>query len=657
MQFRSKNSLLIIAVFSVASFAIFLALPGPRLAAAPDCSPWPSNGRWRLGTQNGVSWLLTPCSDRFFSIGINGIDERLLVPPRRNGAGQWSAAHVDGKSWVRGTAARMTAWGFNTVGGFSARDLPLPSVPQLSLGWKSDFLWSDPFAPSAEQRMGIAARRLVASHQRYRIGYFSDNEVGWWNGALFVYYIQKPGTQYTKRKLVALLRDYYGEDWKRFTDDFVVPQAISSFQDLLHSSGQRIRLRPGGSGINVVRRWTSVVAGRYYELVHRALRQADPQAIIFGDRLPIYYDPDAVRAMVPYVDAVATNYNVDSPDGWIAHYYFDGLRRLTGNKPVLVSEWFFCAQQNRSGNTNNGHLLTVETQSERAKGAASAAQYFASNPNIVGIHWFQYYDEPKGGRRDGEDYDMGLVDTSDHPYEGLVAALGDANRRLAEIHQAATLRSVANPGAEVDIPQAYVDVRQRTLAQWPKDQALIRGLVAPRPEVPFGDCFLAWSPKGLHFAMIGMDYYDPHLLAYGNVFPLQEAFRIDLGVDAGGSPRRFAFFVIPPRRFPQKNAPPFRIQVCRMDHGTCAAVPSAIATYLGGNQPRIIAQVTLPWEAIGSPGPPSDRQLRVQLAATTFHRSRWMSLTGAPPDKALEDSANWRPARLKGRPEMLTGAN
>ena len=60
-----------------------------------------------------------------------------------------------------------------------------------------------------------------------------------------------------------------------------------------------------------------------------------------------------------------SNYNVDSADGWIADYFFDGLRKLSGGKPVLISEWFFAARENRTGNRNNGHLMTVATQ-ERA---------------------------------------------------------------------------------------------------------------------------------------------------------------------------------------------------------------------------------------------------------------------------------------------------
>ena len=149
--------------------------------------------------------------------------------------------------------------------------------------------------------------------------------------------------------------------------------------------------------------------------------------------------------MAPFVDAVATNYNVDSPDGWIAHYYFDGLRQLTGNKPVLVTEWYFAAAQNRTGNLNNGNLMIVQTQAERASGAASAARHFALEPGIVGIHWFQYCDEPKGGRpKDHEDYDFGLLDIDGRPYEELVTALTAANRSLVNLHQSASARSAGD---------------------------------------------------------------------------------------------------------------------------------------------------------------------------------------------------------------------
>ena len=41
------------------------------------------------------------------------------------------------------------------------------------------------------------------------------------------------------------------------------------------------RMKPGGSGIRVVREWTGVVAEHYYTLAERAIRAADPDALYF----------------------------------------------------------------------------------------------------------------------------------------------------------------------------------------------------------------------------------------------------------------------------------------------------------------------------------------------------------------------------------------
>jgi hypothetical protein len=632
---------------AIAAAVLLSVAPGVGEAA---CIPRPgSPGRWTLQSHDGISWLVTPCGEQFFSIGVNN----LIDSSSSRQTSEPPSPAPD--KWALGTAARLRAWGFNTAGAFSPPNLPLPSLPDLDLGWRARFHWADPFDPSVEELMMTQAREAVAPYKAngYRIGYFSDNEVGWWSGALFNYYIKRSGTNHTKQALIDLIRRHYGDDWHRFTADFAVSGGISSFPELLQSSAAHAHLRPGGNGISVLREWTAVIARHYYELVNRAIRKADPEALIFGDRLPSDYNQDAVRAMAPYVDAIATNYNVDSPDGWIANYYFDGLRQLTGNKPVLVSEWYFAASQNRSGNLNNGHLMTVQTQAERARGAASAMRHFALKPGIVGIHWFQYYDEPKGGRAvDHEDYDFGLLDTDGRPYEDLVSALTAANRSLAGLHQSASTRTPVKRPVRIQIPEAEIDAGPIRLAQWPKDQALVKGLSAPSPDVVFGDLFLAWSPQGLHFATISMDHYDSHLLAYDGEFPRSEAFRVDFGVDAGAGARRFAFFVIPPKESSTKGGQRMRIEVCRMSHGNCDAV---ILTMRG--QPPYKWALTLPWQAFGVSGPPADGRLRVQLAATAFYRSHWMSLGGTPPAKAMEDLTTWRPATLTGRPAASPAAN
>src|SRR6185436_13681114 len=102
-------------------------------------------------------------------------------------------------------------------------------------------------------------------------------------------------------------------------------------------------------------------------------------------------------------------------------------------------------------------------------------------PSVVGVHWFQYYDHPRGGRADGEDYNFGLVDVADRPYGDLVAAFARVNPRLASLHGERGRRTTTPPA----IPRARVDVADHSLAEWPKDAALVGGMVAPAPDVPF----------------------------------------------------------------------------------------------------------------------------------------------------------------------------
>jgi hypothetical protein len=78
-------------------------------------------------------------------------------------------------------------------------------------------------------------------------------------------------------------------------------------------------------------------------------------------------------------------------------------------------------------------------------------------------------------------------------------------------------------------------------------------------------------------------------------------------------------------------------------------VPAAVATNFGGDIPRLVAEVFLPWSALGVPGPPPDSQLRLELATTGWYRARWMSWSGLPPAVALRNPAQWRVVRLGKR--------
>ena len=215
------------------------------------------HSRWGTTIDSGVHWLVTPCGERFFSIGVNVMDGG---EPQRYSNGRiayhWGTFYPDLDGWVQAARRRVLEWGFNTAGGWSLHPtlLKLPITPNLELGRTAQFHWFDPFDPATAERMRAWAHRLVAPYRGnpYRIGYFIDNEVGWWNGALFLYYLKQSATNHTKQNLIARLREHYGSNWDRFMQDFVPPPGTASFEHLLDHT-HPTHLRPGGAGIQFVR--------------------------------------------------------------------------------------------------------------------------------------------------------------------------------------------------------------------------------------------------------------------------------------------------------------------------------------------------------------------------------------------------------------------
>jgi len=628
---------------------VFLLGALPARACDLDHAP---TTRWSIVRHGAISSLVTPCGDSFYSTGVNVLDGGITAGYLDRPHYDWRNSFASLDDWIAQTKQRLADWGFNSAGAWSLppKQLKLPSVINLELGRLARFHWFDPFDPAAEQRMFEQAKLLTEKYRDspYRIGYFSDNEVGWWDGALFLFYGQKPATSFTKQRWTQMLRERYRGNWERFIRDFVPPAGVDSWEALLNAE-KPTKLRVGGKGMSVVERWTGIVAEQYYKVARAALKAADPDALFFGDRLPIYYDQAAIRAEAANVDAIALNYNVDSPEGWLAPYFFDGLRKLTGGKPELISEWFYAAHENRTGNRNNGHLMTVETQAQRAAGAAASAKLFAGVPEIVGTHWFQYYDYPVGGRADSEDYNFGLVDIRGQPYEELVEALSAANRQLPTIHDHAgspPLSGEGRPSAkDFAVPYAKIDPKHLSLIDWPKPASLLPPLKPSPGAVAFGEVYLTWSKQGLAFATIGQDYDDLGLLDYGASYPLSEAYRLEFDVDAGAGPKRFTLYFIPPKGA-TKDYPPMAPKLCagtvaELQDNNCAAVPDAQTLYFGADQPRIVAEAMLPWNALGIDGPPKANKLAIEVSATSWDNGRWMSLSGLPPEKGSSETKRW----------------
>src|SRR5262249_49581166 len=141
------------------------------------------------------------------------------------------------------------------------------------------------------------------------------------------------------------------------------------------------------------------------------------------------------------------------------------------------------------------------------------------------------------------------------------------------------------------IPRARIDPDDHSLAEWPKDRARVADFVAPAHDVPFGDVLLAWDRGALSLAIVAMDYHAPHLLPADADLPRAECFHVDIGVDAGGQPRRLLLWFVPPRVHARGNDYAMHAELCAMDGERCVSVPDARVTYFGADQPRIRSEV------------------------------------------------------------------
>jgi hypothetical protein len=614
---------------------------------------------WGLTVEKGVHWFLDPSGEKFYGTGVNGVD---AGPSPEEIKGRpayylWKL-YASTDLWAATIRERLAKWGFNHLGAWSfcEEKIGLPYIANLDLGRWSEALWFDAFDPALPARVLDWAERLTAPHRQrgLRIGYFPDNEVGWWNAALFEFYLSKEWQNHTKQVLWQLLHDRYQGKWPELSQDWVPSGKTGDFESLRHA-GAVLKLRPGGTGIKLINEFTYLCAERYYKLIHDALRAADPGALIFSDRLPIYYSQDAVRAMVPYVDVIASNYDLDGPDGWVAHYFFEGLAALA-NKPVLVSEFFCAAMENRSGNKNAGHLLKVPTQAERAMVVQRALQNFARCPNIIGTHWFQYYDEPQGGRADGEDYNMGLVDIYDQPYEELVTSFQLVNVSLPGLHAQAHPSRPRENVPFVTIPRASreIDLSDASLSDWDKDRTLMRGFTAEPPYVPFADIYLAWHPSGLYLATIGMDYMYPDDVFYENSFPLSETYQLHLLMFVEDRAHHFVVHFMPHEVTSAPDAAtnasksialiPCLYTFC--PDGQSRPLSEATVQYLNAEAPRISCEALFSSQLFGLPSFREGMKLKMNIVVISHYRGQEMFWSEGTATKTFSRPEGWRAVTL-----------
>jgi hypothetical protein len=473
------------------------------------CCGAATNDSFSLQQHEGISWLTRPNGERFFSLGVCVVNQgasRESFNPTNPGYAAFQH-YENSNRWAEVTLQRLKSWKFTTVGGWSdylalqqCREADVAFIPVLAVGMSCGVPWLDMWDTNIIAQMNQIARdQILPLRGDPRVlGYYSDNEMGWWNATLFKMSLEQARTSGQRRRLLLLLRETYHNNWPELLKDFE-PEKAGSFEEL--DQRGMLYLRPGSNGIRTYRRFLSLMAGRYYSLMREIIHTYDPRGLILGDRYQSFYYPEVARASAASVDADSSNLNAAWNDGTFPRFYLDTLHALSG-RPVIVSEFYMAAQQNGSGDKNDSSTFpTVTTQAERAAGFRNTMQALLRTPYVVGADWFQYYDEPALGRSDGEDYNFGLVDIRDQPYEPLTSQV-----QALELVAVKNGEHPARPNASLGVPPAPQNpLGQFTIRLALKDWDRERGFVKPVSEFPVADMYVCWNEKAVYLGLYAQD--------------------------------------------------------------------------------------------------------------------------------------------------------
>ena len=458
--------------------------------------------------------FITPLGKPFWSLGVCCTDRGTDTAKYDSANPSYSSEKLfaNKNAWVHDTLGKLKKWNFNSLGGWSdhatispiAGSDRIPYFLVLHLGAYDMAPWHDLFAPQMRDAVDKAARDQIekVAKDTMLVGYFSDNELGWWDDTLLASYWKMPVGSPGKSRLLSVFRRHYANDISRIKLDWIT--TAKSFDEFAAESS--VKVRTGGNAGQMLNAWTFEMGSFYYKLMHDTIRKYDRNHLILGDRYCQYFTLPIVKAAAPYVDVISTNFGSEWNDGQPSHFFLDTLHRASG-KPVVITEFYMCAMENRSGNKNSsGGFPIVQTQFQRANSFKRYVTTVASLPYVVGAHWFQFYDEPMKGRGDGENYNMGLVDTAGVPYEELTSAAASLNiSALRKTSKAAT--------ANGKIPPANAEPMSGLL-DWPRTKSLI----APLDGLPTADLYATWKSDAIYLGLFAMDYIDESIYV-GNRIP------------------------------------------------------------------------------------------------------------------------------------------
>lgn len=394
-----------------------------------------AGGYFRVEQRSGVWWLVTPSGELTLSAGVNNISYRGDVI---HGTTQHpyfeniSKIYPSKDAWAQAELKRLSIWGFNTIGSWSDPVLWSHSMPYtviLNIATRSGANWLkgipvDVYSPRFEATARKIAANECAPHASDPElgGYFSDNELRWgpdWRGKqnMLAMYLSLPPNAPGRLHAIDFLKKRYSGQIQKLNQAWGVH--AKSFADVPSEAGTAAFRADNSEFLGGVSR-------RYFQVCARAIHAADPNHLYLGAKFA-GTPPDPVLRAAHAADVVSVDIYKFDPRPVVQHIY------KLAKRPVLVAEFAFRAEDSGLPNTR-GAGPKVPDQAARARAYTNYVKWLESLPEAVGYHWFEWCDEPREGRFDGENSNYGLVNIHDQPYKQFVKAVTAANKAAISVH-------------------------------------------------------------------------------------------------------------------------------------------------------------------------------------------------------------------------------
>ncbi len=487
-----------------------------------------TEGFWRVGRRSdGTWWLISPNNKPEFINAVTTVQPYQFARDRRSPAfvsTDWPGT-LDGAAeppqlaaWGRATLARVYDAGFKALGAWSHpvfHSLDVPMTRDLNVWtWagRQNRFYAPGWRTAAEQ--AIEAQTSVLRENGNLIGYFIDNELDWGdsgNGPA-VYFDNLPPTDPNRIQVTAVIRNV----WSRI-EDFNADWAtnLKNWREL--DAVPMLNRERGQAYSRLYSAWLGHLASDYLNLTTSLIRKHDPNHLVLGVRFKGYAPAEVVEASRGLTDAQSINYYPND-----ARLDLEMFRMMheSSQQPIIISEFSFHALDGRSGNRNTvGFAAQVLDQQARADGYRLFITRMARVPYIVGAEWFQWMDEPPGGRsQDGEDVNFGVVDIDDRPYDALVNAVRSTTPRLNRLHDKSHAEDQKDIWREsfatkpvMRVPQLLTPIRLNgELSDWDVSAKLpgVRHSLAiglDRSPLPVPNVYLGWVADGLY---LGVEVFD-----------------------------------------------------------------------------------------------------------------------------------------------------